>query len=120
MAEHTFVNDLLAAIDRMDARAFAAFLTPDARFRFGNSPEIAGREAVQAAVGGFFKALKGVSHSLEDQWSLPDVAICTGIVTYTRHDDSTLTVPFANVLRLRQGGIHDYQIFTDNSALFGA
>ena len=35
MAEHTFVNDLLAAIDRMDARAFAAFLTPDARFRFG-------------------------------------------------------------------------------------
>jgi hypothetical protein len=51
---------------------------------------------------------------------LPDAAICIGVVTYTRHDGSTLQVPFANVMKLRPGGIHDYRIFTDNSALFAA
>jgi ketosteroid isomerase-like protein len=120
MADHTFINDLLAAIDRKDARAFAAFLTVDASFRFGNNPVVAGRDAIEAAAGGFFKAIKSVSHYLENQWSLPDAAICTGLVTYTRHDGSTLQVPFANVMKLRAGGIHDYLIFTDNSALFTA
>jgi len=120
MAKHTFINDMLAAIDRKDAKAFAAFLTPDAKFRFGNNPAVAGREAIEATVGGFFKAIKSVSHDLENQWSLPDTAICTGMVTYTRHDDSTLQVPFANVMKLRPGGIHDYLIFTDNSALFSS
>jgi uncharacterized protein (TIGR02246 family) len=118
MTDHTFINDLLAAIDRKDAKAFAAFLTPDATFCFGNNPAVAGREAIEAAVAGFFKAIKAVSHCLESQWSSPDAAICTGVVTYTRHDGSTLRVPFANVMKLRPGGIHDYRIFTDNSALF--
>jgi uncharacterized protein (TIGR02246 family) len=120
MANHTFINDLLAAIDRMDAKAFAAVLTPDSSFRFGNNPAVAGREAIEAAVAGFFKAIKSVSHDLENQWLLPDTAICMGVVTYTRHDGSTLQVPFANVMKLRPGGIHDYRIFTDNSALFAA
>jgi uncharacterized protein (TIGR02246 family) len=120
MANHTFINDLLAAIDRKDANAFAAFLTPDATFRFGNNPAVVGREAIEAAVGAFFKAIQSVSHDLQSQWSLPDAAICIGVVTYTRHDGSTLQVPFANVLKLGPGGIHDYLIFADNSALFAA
>jgi ketosteroid isomerase-like protein len=120
MANHTFVNDLLAAIDRKDLKAFAGFLTPDARFRFGNNAAVVGREAIETAVGAFFQAIQKVSHALENQWSLPDAAICVGLVTYTRHDGSTLQVPFANVMKLRPGGIHDYLIFTDNSALFAA
>jgi ketosteroid isomerase-like protein len=120
MASHTFIDDLLAAIDRKDAKAFAGFLTPDATFRFGNNPAVAGRDAIEAAVGDFFEAIKRVSHDLENQWSLPDAAICTGLVTYTRHDGSILQVPFANVMKLRPGGIHDYLICVDNSALFAA
>jgi uncharacterized protein (TIGR02246 family) len=117
-ANHTFIADLLAAIDRRDAKAFAAFLTPDATFCFGNNPAVAGREAIEAVVAVFFKAIKSVSHRPQNQWLLPDAAICTGEVTYTRYDGSTLRVPFANVMKLRPGGIHEYQIFTDNSALF--
>lgn len=118
MGNDTFISDLLATIDRKDAKAFAAFLTPDASFRFGNNPAVAGREAIEVVVTGFFEAIRSVSHQLEEQWLLPDTAICTGLVTYTRHDGSTLQVPFANVMKLRGGGIHDYLIFSDNSALF--
>jgi len=118
MANDAFIRQLLATIDARDAKAFAGLLTSDAIFRFGNHPAVVGREVIEATVGGFFGALKSLSHHLEEQWSLPDVAICTGLVTYTRHDGSSLQVPFANILKLRRGAIYDYRIFVDNSALF--
>ena len=118
MANDAFIRQLLTTIDSRDAKAFAAFLTSDASFRFGNHPAVVGREAIEAAVGDFFRAIKSVSHRLEEQWSLPDVLICTGAVTYTRHNDTTLQVPFANILKMRSGAICDYRIFVDNSALF--
>lgn len=120
MENDAFIRQLLATIDTRDARAFVGFLTTDASFRFGNHPAVLGRKAIEATVGNFFKAIKSVSHRLEEQWSLADVVICTGVVTYTRHDGSTLQVPFANVLKLRRGAICDYRIFVDNSALFAA
>ncbi len=118
MANDAFIRQLLTTIDTRDAKAFAGFLTSDASFRFGNHPAVVGREAIEATVGDFFRAIRSVSHRLEEQWSLPDVVICTGLVTYTRHDGSTLQVPFANVLKLLGGAICDYRIFVDNSALF--
>ncbi|MGP8032938.1 MAG: nuclear transport factor 2 family protein [Steroidobacteraceae bacterium] len=118
MANGAFIRELLATIDARDAEAFGGFLTSDASFRFGNHPAVVGREAIEATVGNFFTAIKGVSHRLDEQWSVPDVVICTGLVTYTRHDGSTLQVPFANILKLRRGAICDYRIFVDNSALF--
>jgi len=118
MENDAFIRQLLTTIDARDAQAFAAFLTNDASFRFGNHPAVIGREAIEATVGGFFGAIKSLSHHLEEQWCLPDVVICSGSVTYTRHDGSSLQVPFANILKLRRGAICDYRIFVDNSALF--
>jgi ketosteroid isomerase-like protein len=118
MASEVFIRQLLATIDASDASAFAGFLTSDAIFRFGNHPAVVGREAIESRVADFFKAIRSVSHRLEDHWSLPDTIICTGLVAYTRHDGSTLQVPFANILKLQPAGIYDYRIFVDNSALF--
>jgi ketosteroid isomerase-like protein len=113
-----WIDELFAAIDRKDAVAFAGFLAPDASFRFGNLPAVVGRDAIIAFVGGFFGAVQGVRHRLEDRWRVADATIVTGNVTYTRHDGSTLSVPFANVMKSQGGGIRDYIIFVDNSALF--
>jgi SnoaL-like domain len=113
-----WIDELFAAIDRKDQVAFAEFLLPDARFRYGNYVPVQGRSAIAETVADFFAALRGLEHQLEDRWVLPDTAIITGTVIYTRHNDSTLRVPFANILKLRHGGIHDYLIFVDNSGLF--
>lgn len=112
------IDNLFAAIDRKDAAGFAGLLDADASFRFGNSEPVSGRDTITAVVAGFFSALQALSHRLEDRWILPDAAIVTGRVTYTRHDGSSLEVPFANVLKLRDGHIRRYLIFVDNSALF--
>jgi limonene-1,2-epoxide hydrolase len=42
------------------------------------------------------------------------------VVTYTRHNGSSLSVPFANVFELKGDKIASYRIYIDNSALFAA
>jgi len=109
---------LFAAIDARDADAFAAFLTEDGEFRFGNAPPVVGRPAIRAAVAGFFAAIGGCRHRLIMSWTGHGSTVCEGEVTYTRLDGSTVTVPFVNVFELRSGRIRSYRIYIDNGPLF--
>ena len=109
---------LLAVIDARDADGFVAFLTPDAEFRFGNAPAVHGREAIRAAVAGFFTVIAGCRHRLIGAWNGPGTAVCEGEVTYTRLDGSTVTIPFVNVFELRGERVASYRIYIDNAPLF--
>jgi ketosteroid isomerase-like protein len=111
-------EQLFAAIDARDARAFAGFLTPDARFRFGNTPTIIGSEAVRAAVAAFFDAIGGCRHELLRTTSGATSLACEGLVTYTRHDGTSITLPFANVVEMRGDKAAAYRIYIDNTPLF--
>ncbi len=112
--EHVF-----AVVDAGDAAGFVDLLTPDAQFRFGNAPVISGSDAIRAAVAGFFAAIASSRHQLLGMWKGAGTTVCEGLVTYTRHDGSTLSVPFANVFELRGAKIAAYRIYIDNSSLFG-
>jgi ketosteroid isomerase-like protein len=113
-----WIAALFAAIDRQDAEAFAGFLTEDARFVFGNLPPVAGRAAIRDFVAGFFASIRAVSHDVPDNWQAGDAVICRGQVTYTRHDGSILTVPFADVFLMAGDKVRDYRIYMDASALY--
>jgi ketosteroid isomerase-like protein len=115
-----WIDALFLVIDRKDAAAFAGFLAEDARFRFGNLPAVEGRAAIREFVAGFFAGIRAVSHRVPDVWQADDTVICRGEVTYTRHDGSTLTVPFANVLLMAGDRVRDYRIYMDASALHAA
>ncbi|MEO8921260.1 MAG: nuclear transport factor 2 family protein [Caldimonas sp.] len=117
-SESRWVEDLFAAIDRKDASAFVAFLSPEASLRFANQAPVRGRDAIGESIAGLFAALHELQHRVEDRWSVPGALVVTGNVTYVRHDGSSLCVPFANVMKVRDERIYDYQIFVDNSALF--
>ena len=119
MTAPSFVEPLFRAIDAMSADAFAEFLTEDGAFRFANAPAIRGREAVRDGVARFFSSIRGLEHRLAAVWEVPGVVFCEGDVTYTRHDGTTLTVPFFDVLRLGDEKIVDYRIYLDASALHG-
>ena len=123
-AEQSFRPDrawcerVLAVVDAGDAADFVDLLTPDAQFRFGNSPAIIGADAIRSVVAGFFAAIASSRHELLDVWSDGATAVCEGVVTYTRHNSSSLSVPFANVFELKGDKIASYRIYIDNSALF--
>ena len=120
MDARAWTGRLFRAIDARDADAFAGFLAEDAVFVLADAAPVAGRRAIRDAVAGFFASIRGLRHVVGDIWAVGDVAICRGSVTYTRHDGTTLTASFANVMELRGGAIARYQIYVDISKLYAA
>lgn len=118
MYKFEWIAGLFQAIDARDVEAFCGYLSEDAVFRFGNAPAVQGREAIREAVGGFFGAIAGLRHTVAESWMTEEAVICHGSVTYTRHDGSELTVPFADIFKMEGELIHDYLIYIDASALF--
>lgn len=109
---------LFAAIDRKDVAAFVSCLTTDAVFRFGSAPEVAGSDAIAAAVGGFFDSIAGLSHAVHKILWNGETQVCEGEVTYERHDGSTLTVPFVDVFEYEGELISQYKIYIDIGELY--
>jgi ketosteroid isomerase-like protein len=118
VSQASMLQDLFRSIDAKDSARFVRFLTPDATFRFGNAPAIAGHAAIEQAVAGFFASLKALNHRLLATWEESDSLALHGEVTYTRHDSSQITLPFANVFRLRDGLISEYLIYADVAPLY--
>ena len=109
---------LFSDIDSMDPERFAAHLAQDVTLRFGNADPIYGRDAARNAWAAFCQDLKGVKHDLVEQWTIDDTTIAEAMVTYTRDDDSQVTVPVATIYRERGGEINDYRIYIDLAPLF--
>lgn len=118
MPSRAWWNELLASIDAKDTAKFVSYLAPDGEFIFGNAPAAVGHEAVAAAVSGFFGAIRSCSHRLTEEWEKPGSAACEGTVTYTRHDGSTVTLPFVDVFHFRGDKIARYQIYMDVNPVF--
>ena len=112
------IGGLFRAIDARDGTAFVGFLTDDAVFRFGSAPPVQGRAAVRAAVEGFFGTIAGLSHVVHKSLRKGDTLVCEGEVTYTRHDGSTITIPFADVFEYRGDRIAEYKIYIDIAPLY--
>ena len=115
----TWTKRLFQSIDNQDTDAFTAFLADDVVFRFGNMEPVKGRAAVGEAVSGFFGSIRAIQHNVAALWDEGSKVICHGTVTYTRHDSTTLSVPFALILGVDNDLIREYLIFVDVSKLYG-
>lgn len=109
---------LFKAVDAKDTERFLGFLTNEASFRFGSAPTVRGREAVREAVDGFFSTIAACHHELARIIAEDNVVICEGDVTYTRHDGTEVTLPFANVFELDGQFISAYKIYADAGPLY--
>lgn len=117
-AHPVWLDELFATIDSQDAEAFTSFLTPDATFVFGNAPGVQGTDAIVSMVSDFFASIKGLRHTLTRVVSQQDLIMCCGTVTYTRHDDQKVTLPFADVFELDNDKVSSYQIYMDTGPLY--
>ena len=111
-------EDLFAAIDAMNTAKFVGYLSDNARFRFGSSGVVTGRNAIGQAVDAFFASIGGLEHRLLETWVHPTTTICEGEVTYTRKDGSTVTLPFVDVFRMDGELVGEYLIYMDIAPLF--
>jgi hypothetical protein len=118
MRREAWVKQLFHSIDNQNAEAFVAFLSDNVHFQFGNAAPVRGKVAVGDAVRGFFGSIKTLRHNVIETLEQPGTVICHGTVTYTRHDSSILSVPFANIFKLEADLIKDYLIYVDVSELY--
>lgn len=112
------IESLFNDIDSMDADKFASYLDDNVTFSFGNAPPAIGKKAARDAVEGFFKSIKGISHKKIRVWINPDSIFYQGTSTYTRHDDSKITLPFLDLFLMNGDKIIDYKIYMDINPLF--
>jgi len=118
MEYKALVSAAYQSIDNADSAKFASFITPNGIFRFANIPAVKGNKPIEEFVDGFFKSLKGISHSNLESWSVDNAIFVNGNVKYTRHNNTTLEVPFSCTWKMEDGLIDEYLIFIDNSELY--
>ncbi|PVZ71637.1 nuclear transport factor 2 family protein [Pelagibaculum spongiae] len=111
------IASLYQAVDRLDAKSVGQFLTRNARFQLGNHGAISGKEQIINANAAFFQSINTMRHTILNIWQQNNNIICAGKVHYTRHDSSTLEIPFSGIFKLESGLINDYQIYVDISPL---
>jgi ketosteroid isomerase-like protein len=110
---------LFADIDTMEPDAFARHLADDVVMRFGNAPELHGRDACRQTWADFCGMVGGVSHDVVQQWDTDDATIARTDVTYTRSDGERTTVPVVTIYRTGADGlITDYRVFLDLTPVF--
>ena len=114
------LKNLFSAIDAKETGRFVDFLTKNASFRFGSAPAAEGREAIHATLDGFFSSIAGLSHALGTVMRNESVLVCEGEVTYTRHNGTTITLPFANILEFDGNLISNYKIYADAGPLYAS
>jgi ribosome-associated toxin RatA of RatAB toxin-antitoxin module len=118
MSEAPWTTELFESIDGKNTPRFLSFLTVDAQFRFANNPPAIGAAAIGAAVDGFLASIRASRHEIHNVWATTGHVICQGTVTYTRHDGSSLALPFVNVFAMSGNLIQDYLIYIDATPLY--
>jgi ketosteroid isomerase-like protein len=118
MSKDTYIKDMYSVVDAMNGAGLAAMMTENALFRFANIPAVEGKEAITGFLDNFFQSIKGIAHDQLEDWKVDDTRFATGRVTYTRHDDSKLQVPFSVILKMQGDLIDKYLIFLDASELY--
>ncbi len=118
MSTDNFIKDMYSVVDAKDGTALAAMMTENGTFRFANIPGVQGKENIVGFLDNFFQSIKGIAHDQLEDWKVGDTRFATGRVTYTRHDDSALAVPFSVILKMHGDLIDEYLIFVDASELY--
>ncbi len=120
MDRETWIREMFAALDRGSVPALFPYLHDDVKWRFASYPVGHGKDSFAAAWSAMAGRVKALEHTVHRVWSQEDTVFCHGDVRYHLLDAPPVTVPFANLFRVREGKISEYLIYVDASAVLGA
>ena len=112
------IDTLSETLDSQDVDKVLEYLTEDCLFTAGNSESIQGKKDIKSTLNSFFDSVKSTRHRLSDIFESDNSLVHRGDVTYTRLDNTKLTVPFCDVFKIRDNKIAEYTIYIDWSELF--
>ena len=104
---------------RLDLEGFLTVLDPEVSLRLGSGAPLVGLDAVRGAIAALFSQLAGIQHRLIALTSQDDTITFEAEVTYTVKDGRTVTVPYADALRVGPNAlVRDYRIYIDLAPLY--
>lgn len=112
------IQTIIDAIDSGDEANYAKLLTEDSIFRFGNWDQVKGKPAIAEAQSNFFASVKSTKHEILRTWQDDKGIVADLLVTYVRHDDSTITLPVADIFDIKDEKIAGTTIFMDVNPLY--
>lgn len=112
-------REVLALVDTRDADAFGALISDQARFTFGNMPQMIGRDDVVAGVRAFYDSVASLRHTVVNEWQQGSTVVAELSVTYGRHDGGVVTIPVSSIWTADLSGkIEDYRVFFDLAPVY--
>lgn len=114
------IRRIFAALDSLQPDKFVAFFTEDGHMRTGNEAPLVGRNAIHDVLAQGMKAtFKGLHHDILGLWTMGNVAIVESSVTYTRINDTSVTLPATTILYMTDDGlVRDYRVYMDIAPAF--
>jgi hypothetical protein len=116
----TKAREYFAAADQWNFDVFGQYLTPDVRFRFGNTAPLQGLDTMLGFAREHQKQVKSVRHTFDRcTYDIERRRMVIELtVTYVRHDDIAKTYPAAVLLDFDvEHMISGYRVFVDLSDL---
>ena len=117
----TWIDDYYADVDAMRLEPFVERHSDDAAVMFGNNPPAVGKEAIRAAIGGFWSMIGGLRHERRNLWVVNDGA--TAVLEVVTHYTTKGGAAVGGAVRLhprpgrrRQG--HLLRVHIDLAPLF--
>jgi len=106
------IQQLLAAVDKLDLDAVMALLAPDARILTADGRRAEGTDGVRELVMDFLAPLRASTHRITAQWHQDDVWIAEVDASYELKDWLQMNaLPRAFVLHQGASGIADLHVY---------
>ena len=106
------IDQLLSAIDRLDAVAMVAMLAPEGRLLTVDGRRAQGTEAVRSVLENFLGELRSTAHRVTDQWHVDGVWIAEVEADYELNDYLQINkLPRVFILREGPDGLSDIRVY---------
>jgi hypothetical protein len=110
--DQTPVEQILAAMDALDAEATLALITPDCVFLTVDGRQAVGKEAVRTLLTDFLGMLRATSHRVTGQWHDGDVWFAEVDSTYELQDRLRLEgLPRAFLVKADEAGVSVLRVY---------
>ena len=111
-------EQIIDAIDSGDPAVYAKLLTENSRFRFGNYDMVQGKPAIFETQTQFYSSIKSLKHEVLRTWKNENSIVIELLVTYIRHDDTTITLPVVDIFEIKENKIDATIVYMDVTPLY--
>ncbi len=106
-------------MDHWRLDAVEAQTHPDIVVRTGNNASVVGIENVMAGRRRFATQITSMQHEFVHIWVSDDTAVLESLVTYVRHDGSSVQLPCVSIAHRRDGLVDAVRVYIEQGPLFG-